>query len=94
MVPHSRSWDSGWLESAEGQTRPQPLDLRQGACVCNGPPRDECQSAWPRRGDFGADEWQRALTQVQVVREKHPIDYLLGTPLLPDRLNEGPAPFG
>ena len=50
--------------------------------------------AWVGRGDFGADEWQDALSQVQDVREKHTVDYLLGTPLLPDYLEEGLAQFG
>ena len=47
--------------------------------------------AWVGRGDFGADEWQEALSQVQDVREKHSVDSLLGTPLLPDYLEEGLA---
>ena len=50
--------------------------------------------AWVGRGDFGAEEWQDALSQVQDVREKHTIDYLLGTPLLSDYLEEGLAQFG
>jgi Protein of unknown function (DUF3775) len=50
--------------------------------------------AWVGRGDFGADDWQDALSQVQDVREQHTIDYLLGTPLLPDYLEEGLAQFG
>ena len=50
--------------------------------------------AWVGRGDFGADEWQDALSQVQDVREKHTVDYLLGTPLLCDYLEEGLAQFG
>jgi hypothetical protein len=49
---------------------------------------------WVGRGDFAADEWQDALEQVSDVREKHTIDYLLGTPLLPDYLEEGLAQFG
>ena len=50
--------------------------------------------AWVGHGDFGADEWQEALSQMQDVREKHTIDHLLGTPLLPDYLKEGLARFG
>jgi hypothetical protein len=50
--------------------------------------------AWVGRGDFAADEWPDALGQVQNVREKHTIDYLLGTPLLADYLDEGLAQFG
>ena len=50
--------------------------------------------AWVGRGDFSADEWPDALAQVQDVREKHTVDYLLGTPLLSDYLEEGLAQFG
>lgn len=49
---------------------------------------------WVGRGDFSADEWADALRQVQDVREKHTVDYLLGTPLLADYLEEGLSQFG
>ncbi len=49
---------------------------------------------WIGRGDFSADEWEDALKEVRDVREKHTVDYLLGTPLLADYLEEGLAEFG
>jgi hypothetical protein len=49
---------------------------------------------WIGRGDYGADEWQEVLNQVQDVREKHTVDYLIGTPLLADYLEEGLSQFG
>jgi hypothetical protein len=49
---------------------------------------------WVGRGDYGADEWQEVLNQVQDVREKHTVDYLIGTPLLADYLEEGLSQFG
>lgn len=49
---------------------------------------------WIGRGDFGADEWRDVMTQIRDVREKHTVDYLIGTPLLPDYLEEGLAQFG
>ena len=49
---------------------------------------------WIGRGDFGADDWQEVLRQVRDVREKHTVDYLIGTPLLADFLEEGLAAFG
>lgn len=49
---------------------------------------------WVGRGDYTADEWQDALDQVSDVREKHTVDDLLGTPLLPDYLEEGLSQFG
>ena len=50
--------------------------------------------AWVGRGDFAADEWADALAQVRDVREQHTVDYLLGTPLLSDYLEEGLSQFG
>lgn len=49
---------------------------------------------WIGRGDFDAGDWQEVLRQVQDVREKHTVDYLIGTPLLADYLEEGLAAFG
>ncbi|MGH6920115.1 MAG: DUF3775 domain-containing protein [Geminicoccaceae bacterium] len=49
---------------------------------------------WIGRGDYGADDWDDVLREVQDVREKHTIDYLLGTPLLADYLEEGLSRFG
>ena len=49
--------------------------------------------AWVGRGDYTAEEWQDALAQVRDVREQHTVEYLLGTPLLSDYLEEGLSQF-
>ncbi len=49
---------------------------------------------WIGRGDYDADDWEDVLGEVQDVREKHTIDYLLGTPLLADYLEEALSQFG
>jgi len=49
---------------------------------------------WIGRGDYGADDWEDVLGEVQDVREKHTVDYLLGTPLLADYLEEALSQFG
>jgi Protein of unknown function (DUF3775) len=49
---------------------------------------------WIGRGDYDADDWDDVLSEVQDVREKHTIDYLLGTPLLADYLEEALSQFG
>jgi hypothetical protein len=49
---------------------------------------------WLGRGDGTIDEWDEILGEVQDVRERHTIDYLLGTPLLADYLEAGLAEFG
>ena len=49
---------------------------------------------WIGRGDYTADEWRDVLGEIQDVRDKHTADYLLGTPLLADYLEEGLSQFG
>ena len=49
---------------------------------------------WIGRGDFSAEEWCDVLGQVRDVRNQHTVDYLLGTPLLAEYLEEGLAQFG
>jgi hypothetical protein len=49
---------------------------------------------WLGRGDYGIDDWDEMMEEVRDVRERHTADYLLGTPLLPDYLEDGLAEFG
>jgi hypothetical protein len=49
---------------------------------------------WIGRGDYDADDWDDVLSEVEDTREKHTIDYLLGTPLLADYLEEALSQFG
>lgn len=49
--------------------------------------------AWLGRGDFAIEEWRDGLGRVGDVRQHHTADYLLGTPLLADFLEEGLAQF-
>jgi Protein of unknown function (DUF3775) len=48
---------------------------------------------WLGRGDGTIDDWDEIMAEVQDVRERHTIDYLLGTPLLADYLEAGLAEF-
>ncbi len=49
---------------------------------------------WVGRGDFEADEWKDALAQARQIHNWHETDYLIGTPLLADYLEEGLAVIG
>ncbi len=49
---------------------------------------------WLGRGDYNLDDWDEIMGEVRDVRERHTVDYLLGTPLLPDYLEGGLAEFG
>jgi hypothetical protein len=50
--------------------------------------------AWLGRGDFAIQEWQDGRKRVGDVRLYHTVEYLLGTPLLADFLEEGLSQFG
>ncbi len=49
---------------------------------------------WVGRGDFAAAEWPDALVQARQTRNAHATDYLIGTPLLADYLEEALAALG
>ena len=50
---------------------------------------------WLGRGDdWTIEEWDDLLREIRDVRERHTVDYLLGTPMLGDHLEEGLAAFG
>jgi hypothetical protein len=49
---------------------------------------------WLGRDDYTIDDWDDIVAEVRDVRERHTVDYLLGTPLLPDYLEAGLAAFG
>jgi hypothetical protein len=44
---------------------------------------------WLGRGDFGADEWEGARSQARESWNERTADYLIGTPLAADFLEEG-----
>jgi hypothetical protein len=49
---------------------------------------------WIGRGDYTADDWNDVLGEVEDVRRRHTVDYLIGTPLLGDYLEEALSQFG
>jgi len=49
---------------------------------------------WIGRGDFSAEEWEDAVNEARDRATNSSADYLLGTPLLPDYLEEGMSAMG
>ncbi len=49
---------------------------------------------WIGRGDFDATQWQEAIELARETRTTAEADYLIGTPLLADYLEEGVAALG
>lgn len=50
--------------------------------------------AWLGRGDYTADDWEEVRAEAAGAHNERTAEYLLGTPLLPDYLEEGLAMLG
>jgi hypothetical protein len=49
---------------------------------------------WLGRGDFSKEEWRDALREAQRVHDEKETEYLVGTPLLAEYLQDGLAQLG
>ena len=49
---------------------------------------------WLGRGDYTLADWEDLKSEVRDVRDRHTVDYLIGTPLLADYLGNGLSEFG
>lgn len=49
---------------------------------------------WLGRGDFAKEQWPDALREARRVHDEKETDYLVGTPLLADYLEEGLSQLG
>jgi hypothetical protein len=50
--------------------------------------------AWLGRGDYTADDWEEVRAEAADAHNERTAEYLLGTPLLPDYLDEGLSMLG
>ena len=74
---------------------PTEQELRDAIEGLNIDERDELLAlVWIGRGDFTAKEWRSAVTQARQMGGRRDADYLMGTPLLADYLEEGIAALG
>ena len=48
---------------------------------------------WVGRGDFSPDEWEDAVAEARSRRQGSTAEYLIGTPLVSDYLEEGLSKF-
>ena len=73
---------------------PTLQELRDAIDDLNVDERDELLAlVWIGRGDFTADEWNDAVGQARARDDRRDADYLIGTPLLADYVEEGLAAF-
>ncbi len=49
---------------------------------------------WLGRGDYGKIQWPDAVREARRVHDEHEADYLIGTPLLAEYLEEGLSQLG
>jgi hypothetical protein len=49
---------------------------------------------WLGRGDYTKDEWRDALEEARRIHDEKEAQYLIGTPLLADYLEEGLSQLG
>jgi hypothetical protein len=74
---------------------PSGQELRDAIDGLNIDEREELLALmWLGRGDYGAESWREALRQARETLTASEADYLLGTPLLGDYLEEGASALG
>jgi Protein of unknown function (DUF3775) len=49
---------------------------------------------WSGRGDYAKEEWREALQEARRIHDEMETDYLIGTPLLADYLEQGLSQLG
>jgi len=49
---------------------------------------------WLGRGDYSKEDWREALEEARRIHDEKETDYLVGTPLLADYLEEGLSQLG
>ncbi|HEX6980122.1 MAG TPA: DUF3775 domain-containing protein [Alphaproteobacteria bacterium] len=49
---------------------------------------------WIGRGDYAVDEWNDVLAEARALEDERGADYLIGTPLVGDYLEEGLSQMG
>ena len=74
---------------------PTEQELRDAIDGLGGPERQELLALmWLGRGDYDADSWPEALREAKDSTIASVTDYLVGTPLLGDYLEEGASVLG
>ena len=78
--------------SADNPTRQELVDAINGL---GDPERIELLAlTWLGRGDYSKEEWREALEEASRIHDEKETDYLIGTPLLADYLEEGLSQLG
>jgi hypothetical protein len=94
--PGSNMSDDGFREILEDYADdPVLIEMRQFLTDLNVEEyRNLLALMWVGRGDYDAEEWDDTLAEAESVRGERGPDYLIGTPLLSDHLEEGLEELG
>jgi Protein of unknown function (DUF3775) len=79
----------------ETPDNPSETELRDALDALSEPEREEVLALlWLGRGDYDRENWHEALRDARNTANERETDYLIGTPLLADYLEEGIAALG
>jgi hypothetical protein len=94
--PGSNMVDDGFREVLEDYADdPVLIEMRQFLTDLNVEEyRNLLALMWVGRGDFDVEAWDEALAEAEALRAERGPDYLIGTPLLSDHLEQGLEELG
>jgi hypothetical protein len=87
--------DAEWDVLEAGADNPAHQELVDALNSLTDPERVEVLAlTWLGRGDYGKEDWREVLEEARRIHDEKETQYLVGTPLLADYLEEGLSQLG
>jgi Protein of unknown function (DUF3775) len=87
--------DAEWDVLESGADNPTYQELADAINSLSDPERIELLAlTWLGRGDYIKENWREALKEARRIHDEKETDYLIGTPLLAEHLEEGLSQLG
>jgi hypothetical protein len=87
--------DAEWDVLEAGTHNPAHQELVDALNSLTDPERIEVLAlTWLGRGDYGKEDWREVLEEARRIHDEKETEYLVGTPLLSDYLEEGLSQLG
>jgi hypothetical protein len=87
--------DAEWDVLEAGADNPAHQELVDALYSLTDPERIEVLAlTWLGRGDYGKEDWREVLEEARRIHDEKETEYLVGTPLLADYLEEGLSQLG
>ena len=87
--------DAEWDVLESGADNPAHQELVDALNSLTDPERVEVLAlTWLGRGDYGKEDWREVLEEARRIHDEKETEYLVGTPLLADYLEEGLSQLG